>query len=178
MGRGVIRIAARRSRQPRSGAAAVEAAIIMPWVVLFMFGVWDVGRLIDISTTLQIAARVGARYAAGGVSSTGTPVTCTMVTTEVQNYLQAAGYSSSVATIASVTVTNLSSDTWTDPGYAIPLDPFSVKVTLSGTAFSSLTWVASPITGVTQASATVYWLSNNDQVVTVNPTLPYGQNVY
>ena len=173
-----IHAAARSARRPRSGAAAVEAAIVMPLVVLMMLGVWELGRLMDISMTLQSAARVGARYAAGGVSSNGTPVTCSMVQTEVQNYLQAAGFPNSVATSASVTVTNLSSDPWTDRAALLPLDPFSVTVTVSGTAFSSLTWVSTPVTGMTQASATVEWLSNNDQVVTVSTQIPYGQNFY
>ena len=69
----------------------------MPVVVLLLLGVWEIGRLIEISMTLQNAARVGARDAAGGVSSNGTPVTVPMVQTEVQNYLQSAGFSSSVA---------------------------------------------------------------------------------
>ena len=177
MGEEAIRAVARNRRPLRSGAVAVEAAIVMPVVILLMLGVWELGRLVDITMTLQNAARVGARYAAGGVSN-GTPVTVSMVQTEVQNYLQAAGFSSSVATSASVTVTNLSSDPWTDPGSGMPLDPFSVTVTLSGTAFSSLTWVSTPVTGMTQASATVEWLSNNDSQVVVSTQIPYGQNFY
>ena len=56
-----------------------------------MMGVWEVGRFLDISMTLQDAARRGARLAAGGVSG-GTAVTAAMVQTTVQNYLQAAGF--------------------------------------------------------------------------------------
>ncbi len=138
-----------------------------------MLGVWEAGRFIDISMTLQDAARVGARQAAGGVSG-GTNVTCAMVQTTVQNYLQAAGFPSAAYSNAQVTLTNLSSDAWTDPWQAQPLDPFSVTVTIpAGAPFNSLIWVPSTITGVNQASATVQWFSNNDTTVTVSTQLPY-----
>ena len=71
-----------------------------------MLGVWEAGRFIDISMTLQDAARVGARQAAGGVSG-GTNVTFAMVQTTVQNYLQAAGFPSAAPHDAQVTLTNL-----------------------------------------------------------------------
>ena len=122
---------------------------------------------------LQDAARVVARQAAGGVSG-GTNVTCAMVQTTVQNYLQAAGFPSAAYSNAQVTLTNLSSDAWTDPWQAQPLDPFSVTVTIpAGAPFNSLIWVPSTITGVNQASATVQWFSNNDTTVTVSTQLPY-----
>jgi Flp pilus assembly protein TadG len=163
----------RPRRQSRRGVAAVEAAIILPIVVLLMMGLWEVGRLVDISMTVQDAARRGARMAAGGVSG-GANVTCSMVQSTVQNYLQAAGFPSAAYSNTQVTVTNLSTHTWTDPWQAQPLDPFSVSVTIpSGTAFNSLIWVPSNMTGVSQVSATVEWLSNNDTTVTVNTQLPY-----
>ena len=97
-----------------------------------------------------------------------------MVQTTVQNYLQAAGFPSAAYSNAQVTVTNLSSNTWTDPCNAQPLDPFSVTVTIpSGTPFNSLIWIPSNITGVNQISAKVEWLSNNDTTVTVSTQLPY-----
>ena len=80
-------------KRSRRGVAAVEAAMILPVVMLLMMGVWEVGRFVDMSMTLQDAARRGARIAAGGVSG-GTPVTVAMVQTTVQNYLQAAGFPS------------------------------------------------------------------------------------
>ena len=72
-----------------------------------------------------------------------------------------------------VQVTNLTSHTWTNPGDALPLDPFSVTVTLSGTAPKQLELdfhfhrrhAAAP-------TATAEWLSANDAAVTVNTTLP------
>ncbi len=146
---------------------------MLPIVVLLMMGLWEVGRFVDASMTVQDAARRGARMAAGGVSGT-TNVTAAMVQTTVQNYLQAAGFPAAAYNGAQVTVTNLSSHSWTDPWQAQPLDPFSVTVTIpSGTPFNSVIWVPSKITGLSQISATVEWLSNNDTTVTVSTQLPY-----
>jgi hypothetical protein len=123
--------------------------------------------------TLNAAAREGARMAAGGVNN-GTPVTVAMVQQEVQNYLTAAGWPSAAVSGAQIQVINKSSDTWTDPGSALPLDRFAVSVTIpAGTAFNSLAWVKGNLTGLTQLSTNVEWLSANDARVTVNTTLPY-----
>ena len=164
------RPASKRPFRSRRAAIAVEAAIVMPLVVLLMMGIWEVGRMIEMSRTMQDAVRQGARMAAGGVSQ-GTPVTCSMVKTEVQNYLTAAGIPSAVANISQVTLSTTCG--WTDPCNANPLDPFTVSVTISGSGFTSLYWVPSHITGVSQLSATVNWVSNNDSTVVVNTQLPY-----
>jgi Flp pilus assembly protein TadG len=164
------RPAAKPPLPSRRAAVAVEAAVVLPMVVLLMAGIWEVGRMIEMSRTMQDAVRQGARLAAGGVSQ-GTPVTRSMVQTEVQNYLTAAGIPSAVANGATVTLSTTCS--WTDPCNANPLDPFTVSATISGTGFTSLYWVPSNITGVSQLSATVNWMSNNDAEVVVSTQLPY-----
>jgi Flp pilus assembly protein TadG len=157
----------------RRGAVAVEAAVCLPVVVLLMMGMWQVGRIAQMSRIVGDAAREGARVAAGGVNN-GTPVTVANVQTAVQNYLQASGFPSAAYTGATITVTNLSADTWTDPGNAQPLDQFSVTVTIpSGTAFNSLQLVGANLCGVTQLQESVDWLSANDTQLTVSTTLPY-----
>ena len=84
----------------RRGAAAVEAVFLMPIILTLMLGVWEVGRMIQVSQILANAAREGARVAAGGYVN-GTAVTVSTVQTEVQNYLTAAGLPSAAATGAS-----------------------------------------------------------------------------
>jgi Flp pilus assembly protein TadG len=140
---------------------------------MLMLGVWEVGRIVEVSRVLQDAASEGARIAAGG-SSNGTSVTVAVVQTAVQNYLQAAGLPSTAYNGAQISVTNLSSDPWTDPCNALPGDAFSVTVTIpSGAAFNSLRWVATSITGINQLSATAQWLSANDSRAVINTTLPF-----
>ena len=45
----------------RRGIAAVEAAFIMPFLILLMLGVWEVGRLFDAAQVVANACREGAR---------------------------------------------------------------------------------------------------------------------
>jgi Flp pilus assembly protein TadG len=158
----------------RRGSAVVEAVFIMPIMLTLMLGVWEVGRMIQISQILENAAREGARVAAGGYVN-GTAVTVSTVQTEVQNYLTAAGLPSAAATGAQTSLTCLATPVWTDPYSALPLDPFTVTVTIpSGTAFNSLRWnLLNKITNVSQLSTTVYWQSANNSQVTVSTTLPY-----
>jgi len=164
---------ARFHKRARRGVVAVEAALVMTVVVLLMLGVWQVGQMLHVSRILYDAASEGARYAAGGCSSS-TPVTVALVQTEVQNYLTAAGFPTAAVTGAQITVTNLSADSWTDPCNAQPLDLFSVTVTIpSGAAFNSLCWMSNTVTGLNQLSATVQWLSANDAQAVVNTTLPF-----
>src|SRR3954447_25684611 len=74
-----------RSRKPRSrkGSAIVEAALVLPIVLLFLFGVMDYCRLIFVIQVCENAAREGARYA---VARTGDGTTAA----DVQNYVKAA----------------------------------------------------------------------------------------
>jgi Flp pilus assembly protein TadG len=48
----------------RSGAAAVEFAIVLPLLVLLVFGCVDLGRSIGAYTIVSNSARVGAEYGA------------------------------------------------------------------------------------------------------------------
>ena len=89
----------RRSRtsvRRRRGAVAVEAAFVLPVALVFLFGIWEVGRLVQVYQVLYNAAREGARLAAGGTNA-GTSVTAAMTQTAVQNYLTTAGLPSAAA---------------------------------------------------------------------------------
>jgi Flp pilus assembly protein TadG len=172
------RVAAHRSRRRparnRFGAAAVEAAIILPLLLTFLIGLWEVGRMVWVATVLTNAAREGGRIAAGGVYA-GNPVTVAMVQQQVKDYLSTAGFPSAAVTGATVTLTNLSSNSWTDPSDAWPLDHYRVTIAIpSGNAYSSLQFSpVSTITGTTSLTVSSDWLSANDSRVTVSGQLPY-----
>jgi hypothetical protein len=54
-------------RNPRDrGAAAVEFALVLPLLLLIVFGIIDFGRALNAQITLTEAAREGARLAALG----------------------------------------------------------------------------------------------------------------
>jgi Flp pilus assembly protein TadG len=81
-----------RDRGPRDrGAAAVEFALLLPVLLLLIFGIIDFGRALNAQITLTQAAREGARLEALGelnvvtrtqTAATGlSPVTVTIVDT-------------------------------------------------------------------------------------------------
>lgn len=57
-------MAARRSRRGERGAAAVEFALVLPILMLLIFGIVDFGRMLSAKITLTEAAREGARATA------------------------------------------------------------------------------------------------------------------
>lgn len=142
-----------------------------------MIGIWEVGRMVQVSQILANAAREGARYAAAGnlnINGVNTPITVAMVQQNVRDYMTASGLPSAAVSGAQVQLANLSNNTWTDPANAQPMDKFSVTVTIpSGTAFSSLQWSVLKITGTNQLSSSVTWVSIVDSQVSVNTQLPY-----
>ncbi len=171
-----------RRRRPtrlahRRGNVTVEAAFCLPILVTLMLGMWQVGRMVQVTQILTNGAREGARYAALGnlnINGVNTPITVAMVQTTVSNYLTAAGLPSAAVSGAQIQVTNLSTDTWTDPSGAQPGDQFKVTVTIpSGAAFNSLQWCALNFTGTNQLSASATWVSLVDSQITVSTTLPY-----
>ena len=77
----------RRRGCGQEGAAAVEFALCLPFVMILLAGFFDFGWLFYWQQTVTNASRVGARYAVqaklvGGVSS---PYTDGEITTLVQN---------------------------------------------------------------------------------------------
>jgi Flp pilus assembly protein TadG len=52
-----------RSKRARRGAALVEAALVLPVVLMFLFGILEYGRYVMMRQVLTNAAREGARYA-------------------------------------------------------------------------------------------------------------------
>jgi Flp pilus assembly protein TadG len=139
-----------------------------------MLGVWEAGRLVQVSSILTNAAREGARTAAGGRVN-GTDVTVTIVQQTVRDYLRAAGLPTAAVNGAQIQLVNTSGNNWIDPVDAQPGDTFRVTATIpAGAPFDSLKFVlANSLTNVTQLSVTVNWASNNDELLSVDTQLPY-----
>ena len=53
-----------RRRTNQEGQGLVELAMVLPVFMLAVFGLFDVGRLVYVNSTLSQAAREGARVAA------------------------------------------------------------------------------------------------------------------
>ena len=58
-----MRISKRQSEGKRSGASAVEFAIVAIPLFMFLFGIYEYGRYVMALQTLENAAREGARFA-------------------------------------------------------------------------------------------------------------------
>ena len=56
-------------KAPDRGATAVEFALVLPLLLLLVFGIIDFGRALNAQITLTQAAREGARLEALGDSS-------------------------------------------------------------------------------------------------------------
>jgi len=66
----------------RHGATTVEMALVVPVVIMVLFGIFEYGRFLLVYQTLNNAAREGARYA---VSRTDGTTTSAQVITVVNN---------------------------------------------------------------------------------------------
>jgi Flp pilus assembly protein TadG len=156
----------------RRAMVAVEAAFVLPVLLVLMLGVWEVGRLIQVDQIIVNSAREGARLAAGGYVN-GTPVTVAMVQQAVKDYMTSAGLPAAAVSGAQVNLVCQASPSWTDPSAALPLDKFQINVVIpAGAAFNSLRWTPAKVTSVTQMSVTVNWESLNNSKIVVSATLP------
>jgi Flp pilus assembly protein TadG len=155
----------RRAPRPddRHGVAAVELAVVLPFLAWLLIGVWEVGRLLDVQMIVQNAAGVGGRQASAGASTNA------QVQQMVTNYLTAAGLSTQHAT---VTVQNLTNSSY-DVGQATQLDKLQITVSVP---FSDVYWGVSGFTtnSSTQVSATAFYYSARVDPYPTNIQAPPG----
>jgi Flp pilus assembly protein TadG len=127
--------------QPRRrGGAAVEFALVSPFLVAVLLGMFEISRAILVKETLSDAAQQGCRTA----SHTG--MANSNVTADVNNVMSAAGFSG-------YTVTILVNGTAGDVANAQRYDQVSVKISVPD---SQVFWVSTFfIPGNTVESETV-----------------------
>lgn len=187
----------RISARSRSGVAAVEAATVLPFLLLTLFGIWEVGRLINVKLTIYNACREGARQASTGqkTASANHPDLPSNPHYQVQeailNYLKNAMHE--VPADTEVTVTNTTSGRsvvvkvtgMTGPvvnfapvsGSADPvataqrMDELFIEVVfpIDSVKWSPAYWFSGPDSKI-RDSAT--WLCLKDEPLTANPTIP------
>jgi Flp pilus assembly protein TadG len=159
----------RAPRQRRRGVAAVELALLLPFVLLpLIYGMWVIGRIIEVQQVVVNAAREGARAASTG------QYTNSQVQTIVLNYLGAAGINSSGVT------PQVTSASGNDVSQALQME--AVTVTLS-VPYSNVQWIAgdmnmswlspSPLIGSGYAmNVTTSWNSMVNVPLKINQTIP------
>ena len=129
----------------RKGAAAVEFAVVMTFVVVPMLvGLWELGRAVQVQQIVANAARDGARLAAQGrtVNSTGTttdilaqpaPLDATLPNVKAAVYQSLIGAGLTQLRLADVTVAFAfaSPGGRVNPAEGLKSERFSVKVTIN-----------------------------------------------
>jgi Flp pilus assembly protein TadG len=148
----------KRAHRKREGAAALEFALVLPLLVILLFGIIDFGYLMFIVSTMNNAAREGARR---GAVDAGTPTQIQdNARLAAQRYLDAAGLGTGCrSNCPSAPVAN----------YVAPVGPtpgnITVTVTLpqargiSGFTYRVLPGVTSPFTsmGAIRAVSQMRW---------------------
>ena len=107
----------------RRAAAAVEAAVVLPVLLIFLAGIIDLGRLGKIADSVSTAARNGAQYGSTNATTAADLVRIRAVAvTEMANLPKV---TSSNPTVTATTVTNSGSQ----------FIQVTVSYDMSGTAF-------------------------------------------
>ncbi len=77
-----------KTLRSESGASAVEFALLLPVLMLLLFGIIEFGLALHRQTILTNASREGARL---GIVQSSPPITAAAVDTVIDNYLGPAG---------------------------------------------------------------------------------------
>ena len=112
------------NRQRRTGATAVETALVLVPCFMFVFGVFEYGRMLMAWNVLNNAAREGCRYAL--VNNTSTTIAAD-TTTQVTNRM--AGLNTSAFSSFSVSVTGTHGGVSTAVNNLVAGDLITVTVT-------------------------------------------------
>jgi Flp pilus assembly protein TadG len=96
-------------QSPRRGAAAVEAAVVLPVLLFFVAGIVDLGRLPKVADSLTNAARNGAQF--GMVNTTVAGQSANIRAAAVTEMANLPNVSSSNPTVTASLVTDAGSST-------------------------------------------------------------------
>ena len=119
----LVRPTASRGITSRSGAAAVEFAIVAPVFLIMVLGIIELGRALMVQQVMINTSRVGARHAVTLSATSQSSIDA------AEDYAESVGISS-----ASITITP-------DPAVADPGDEITVVANVD---FSSVSWLPTP----------------------------------
>jgi Flp pilus assembly protein TadG len=155
----------RATARRRRGVATVEFAFVAVFILVpCIFGVWEVGRLVQMQQVVDNCVREGARAASTGEYSNA------QVQQVVLNYLTNSGVATTNVTVTVSDVTSggdVSSPTVNSFGTAKQLDSLQVTVSVP---FSNVYWIA--LNHFVPAGATMNATANTVSMVNVPLTIP------
>ena len=146
----------------RAGTAAVELAVCLPFLLIIIMGIWEVGRMVQVQQLIANAAREGGRQASAGQQTSAN------LQQYVVNYLNMNGLSGVDTTM--VTLTNITNASRSDPTTANQLDQFELTVTVPYSTFRYST--IAQITPTAKLTASAEWYSMRDSPLNVTATIP------
>jgi len=177
----------------RRGTAAVEFAVCLPLMVLILTGLWEVGRITEVQQVMWNAAREAARDASLGQddlptvannlltylqgaepSAFGGGHTTKMIAPVVTLPAKTYGYTCWDTTadkeLFTVTFTDSTTTSVTDPSAANQLDRYTIGVQVP---YGSIGWIpVAQVTGRTRLYVAVDWVSMRDSPFQIVPALP------
>jgi Flp pilus assembly protein TadG len=150
-------------RPNRRATACVEFALILPVLLIFVLGLLEMGRFVEVRQILTLAAEEGARQASTG------QVASPQVVNIVTGCVAASGLPTTGLAVTVLDLTNPG----TDVSQATCMDNISITVTIP---FINVRWCSSLLVtnSTTQVDATVYWVSSLPQAYPSNITAPTG----
>lgn len=184
--------AGRRDRR-RRGVAAVEFGLCLPIIVGIMLGIWEVGRIVQVSNILWNTARETARDASVGQDNLQTIANNTLT------YLQSAlpstfisAHSTSMISpvvtlpanttgytcwdnttnqeLFTITFTDITQPSVTDPTAMSKLDHYEISLQVP---YTSIRWSSiAQITGISRLYIVVDWACMQDSPFSITPSLP------
>jgi hypothetical protein len=157
-------------RRRGRGAAAVEFALVLPFLVLLLVGVWEVGRMIQLQQILANAAREGAREAAGS------NLTVDQVEQVVISYIQSAGLPTANVQVTVENQTHPSPSGGGDPlQNAVCLDQLKVTVSIPYADVQQVKFYVVDADVSALLTGEAVWTSTNDAAYPT-PTGPPSPN--
>ena len=168
----------------RRGVAAVEFAFVMPLLLLLITGVWELGRIIQVQSILNMAARDAARLAAQAniVNTTGssTQIKFNTGTPNIVGAIQAFLKAGGISDLTGLTVElqfmepaviggAMPTATNADPYTGVKNQRFRVRITLP---YANVRWTTLTLINPTTLDAEAFWQCLVDDPFTVNATLP------
>ncbi len=181
----------------RSGAAAAEMAIVMNFIMVpLLIGLWEMGRVVQVTQIVANSAREGARMGAQAttINQTGSPTQIKAsiwpnptqdpnVKAAVMQYLSGSGLNQLTYADVSVTFTFLDNPPGAKPGATEPFEGvkgqlFSVLVRIQDTGSNGdplknkCLWTTLGVVRPTTVEFTAQWRMLVDDTFSINATMP------
>lgn len=181
------------AKPPRQAVAAVEFALCLPLIVILLLGLWEVGRIVQISNVMRNGAREAARDTSLGQDNLLT------VATTLASFLQGSlptgfgqghsitlkpptislpantyGYmcwdNTTKQELFTLTFTDITNSSISDPTSMQKLDHFQIGIQVP---YATMSWSGlAQITSVSRITYTVDWVSMRDAPFMITPALP------